>query len=222
MCWLEPSDPRGALRKRVVVVASVLGERAMPPMSDHGVSVPFHREQIDSTVAGGVATKMLDRNTIEHSFKMICNDRFDVSSKLGADCHNGLIPVSSVIRGESYHAREPSGGAPTRGDRNTMRRWMAAARRTYRRALLRSSELLCTLGLKRFGGDRLYNLASGKPIRRIKWDHDHPVWSPGFYQAYGEQEWRRLRVRRQRANDASCYALKEPAAEQLAHQDKPL
>lgn len=56
--------------------------------------------------------------------------------------------------------------------------------------LTRSAELLCTIGRATSrAGDMLYNVAEGIRFRRTEWDHDDPVWSPQFYEAFGEQEY---------------------------------
>ncbi|MGD9544988.1 MAG: hypothetical protein AB7F41_17090 [Methylocystis sp.] len=57
-------------------------------------------------------------------------------------------------------------------------------------ALLRLSELACTIGraITR-AGDGLFNIATGTRFRRTEWDHDNPVWSRQFYEAFGEQEY---------------------------------
>ncbi|WP_018407894.1 hypothetical protein [Methylocystis rosea] len=61
------------------------------------------------------------------------------------------------------------------------------------KALLRLSELACTIGraITR-AGDALYNIATGTRFSRTEWDHANPVWSPQFYEAFGEQEYGKL------------------------------
>lgn len=62
-----------------------------------------------------------------------------------------------------------------------------------RHMLTRPAEFLCTIGRAiAHAGDCLYNIAKGMRFRRTEWDHDNPVWSPQFYEAFGEQEYGKL------------------------------